>query len=130
MSYVGKETLRNEIAKIIKDVDLSKITPRRVRGLLQEILDVDLTDRKIEINQIIMEILNGEDSQSDYVVFINVGLKREIECLKKEFEGLKKEFEGLKKEFQVMARQNKNTKDGRRMDKSDDKSSSSRKRKH
>merc|ERR1712142_1278668 len=53
-----------EIQEILKDADLDNTSAKKVRLQLQEKLDVDLTDRKKEVDQLVMEVID-EQTQDD-----------------------------------------------------------------
>jgi len=58
-----KATLRKNITEILEEADLNTITAKKVRQQLESKLDCDLTDRKKEIDDMVMEIL--EEKQND-----------------------------------------------------------------
>lgn len=56
--------------EILKDADLSKTSARKVRQELERKLDCDLTDRKKEVDELVMEFINDrsdEDSEDPEV---------------------------------------------------------------
>ncbi|VVC39243.1 SWIB/MDM2 domain,SWIB domain,DEK, C-terminal [Cinara cedri] len=55
MSDVSKETLKKEIAALLKGADLSKTSAKKIRQELEKKLDADLDDRKKEIDALVME---------------------------------------------------------------------------
>ncbi|KAK7871517.1 hypothetical protein R5R35_010230 [Gryllus longicercus] len=57
MADIKKEDLRKEITAILKDADLTTMSAKKVRQQVEEKLDVDLTDRKKEIDDLVMECL-------------------------------------------------------------------------
>jgi len=64
MSEITKSELKKEIQEILKDADLDNTSAKKVRLQLQEKLDVDLTDRKKEVDQLVMEVID-EQTQED-----------------------------------------------------------------
>ncbi|KDR14042.1 upstream activation factor subunit spp27 [Zootermopsis nevadensis] len=68
MADISKEELRKEITAILKDADLTTMSAKKVRQQIEEKLDVDLTDRKKEVDDLVMECLQekqdgkGKDS--------------------------------------------------------------------
>ncbi|KAG8230715.1 hypothetical protein J437_LFUL010816 [Ladona fulva] len=57
MAGITKEDLRREITAIFKDADLSSMSAKKLRQQLEKKLDVDLSDRKKEVDEIMMECL-------------------------------------------------------------------------
>lgn len=57
MAEVSKETLRKEIAALLKGADLSKTSSKKVRQELEKKLDTDLDDRKKEIDTLVMDAI-------------------------------------------------------------------------
>ncbi|XP_058797936.1 uncharacterized protein LOC131668098 [Phymastichus coffea] len=57
MADISKDELRKEIIAILKDADLNAISAKKVRQLIEEKLDVDLTERKKEMDDLVMECL-------------------------------------------------------------------------
>lgn len=49
----------------MKDADLSKTSARKVRQALEEKLDCELTERKKEIDQLVMEFINDRSDDED-----------------------------------------------------------------
>lgn len=49
----------------MKDADLSKTSARKVRQQLEEKLDCDLTDRKKEVDELVMEFINDRSDDDD-----------------------------------------------------------------
>jgi len=64
MSSISKEELKTEIQKILKDADLDNTSAKKVRLELEEKLDCDLTDRKKEVDALVMEVID-ETTQDD-----------------------------------------------------------------
>jgi len=54
MAQISRETLKAEISAILKGADLEALSAKKVRKQLEEQLGVDLSDRKKEIDEIIM----------------------------------------------------------------------------
>nr|BAH70873.1 ACYPI004357 [Acyrthosiphon pisum] len=57
MSDVSKETLKKEIAALLKTADLTKTSAKKIRQELEKKLDTDLDDRKKEIDTLVMEAI-------------------------------------------------------------------------
>ncbi|XP_046475298.1 uncharacterized protein Non2 isoform X1 [Neodiprion pinetum] len=57
MADISKDELRKEITAILKDADLTTMSAKKVRQQIEEKLDVDLTDRKKEVDDLVMECL-------------------------------------------------------------------------
>jgi len=57
MSAVSKETLKKEIAALLKGADLTKTSAKKIRQELEKKLDTDLDDRKKEIDTLVMEAI-------------------------------------------------------------------------
>ncbi len=57
MADISKDELRKEITAILKDADLTSMSAKKVRQQIEEKLDVDLTERKKEIDDLVMECL-------------------------------------------------------------------------
>ncbi|XP_049860732.1 uncharacterized protein LOC126354830 [Schistocerca gregaria] len=57
MADISKDELRKEIAAILKDADLTSTSSKKVRQQIEEKLDVDLSDRKKEVDDLVMECL-------------------------------------------------------------------------
>lgn len=55
MADISKDELRKEITGILKDADLTSMSAKKVRQQIEQKLDVDLTDRKKEIDDLVME---------------------------------------------------------------------------
>eukprot|EP00092_Neocalanus_flemingeri_P037255 GFUD01040574.1.p2 GENE.GFUD01040574.1~~GFUD01040574.1.p2 ORF type:complete len:282 (-),score=127.91 GFUD01040574.1:1925-2770(-) len=64
MAEISKADLKKEIQLILKDADLDNTSAKKVRLQLQEKLDVDLTERKKEVDQLVMEVID-EQTQDD-----------------------------------------------------------------
>jgi len=64
MADISKEDLKKKIQEILKDADLDNTSAKKVRLDLQEKLDCDLTDRKKEVDQLVMEVID-EQTQED-----------------------------------------------------------------
>jgi len=61
---ITKEQLKKEIQDILKDADLDNTSAKKVRLQLQDKLDCDLTDRKKEVDELVMEVID-EQTQDD-----------------------------------------------------------------
>ncbi|XP_043271059.1 upstream activation factor subunit spp27 [Venturia canescens] len=57
MVDISQDELRKEIAAILKDADLKTMSAKKVRQLIEEKLDIDLTERKKEVDDLVMEHL-------------------------------------------------------------------------
>jgi len=57
--------LRKAISEILDDADLNTITAKKVRQHLEAKLQTDLTDRKKEIDEMVMEELDKKQGKSD-----------------------------------------------------------------
>ena len=62
---IGKNALKKEIVKILKDADLNAYSAKIVRVYLQEKLNVDLTHRKKEIDHLTMEVIHEQESNEE-----------------------------------------------------------------
>jgi len=65
MADITKEQLKKEIQEILKDADLDNTSAKKVRLQLQEKLDCDLTDRKKEVDQLVMEVIDEQTQDDD-----------------------------------------------------------------
>ncbi|XP_050437565.1 uncharacterized protein LOC126843810 isoform X2 [Adelges cooleyi] len=57
MSDISKETLKKEIAALLKSADLTKTSAKKIRQELEKKLDADLDDRKKEIDVLVMDAI-------------------------------------------------------------------------
>ncbi|XP_033218801.1 upstream activation factor subunit spp27 [Belonocnema kinseyi] len=57
MADLSKDDLRKEITAILKDADLTTMSAKKVRQQIEEKLDVDLSERKKEVDDLVMECL-------------------------------------------------------------------------
>lgn len=64
MSDISKEELKKEIAAILKDADLGTITSKKVRQDIEKKLDTDLSDRKKEVDELVMEHLDKLEKEN------------------------------------------------------------------
>ncbi|EEB13661.1 46 kDa FK506-binding nuclear protein, putative [Pediculus humanus corporis] len=62
MADVPKDKLRKEITAILKNADLTKMSAKKVRQQLEEKLEVDLTDQKKVVDDLVMEFLKETTS--------------------------------------------------------------------
>lgn len=62
---ITKEQLKKEIQDILKDADLDNTSAKKVRMQLQEKLDCDLTDRKKEVDELVMEVIDEQTQDDD-----------------------------------------------------------------
>ncbi|XP_051164040.1 uncharacterized protein LOC127283309 [Leptopilina boulardi] len=61
MADISKDDLRKEITAILKDADLSTMSAKKVRQQIEEKLDIDLSERKKEVDDLVMECLQEKD---------------------------------------------------------------------
>ncbi|PIK52396.1 putative upstream activation factor subunit spp27 [Apostichopus japonicus] len=57
MAEPSSSLIRKEIANILKDADLSSLSSKKVRKLLEESFKLDLSSRKKEVDKVLMEEL-------------------------------------------------------------------------
>ncbi|KAK0162403.1 hypothetical protein PV327_006183 [Microctonus hyperodae] len=57
MADISKDELRKEITAILKDADLTTMSAKKVRQQIEEKLDIDLSERKKEVDDLVMEHL-------------------------------------------------------------------------
>ncbi|XP_076677968.1 upstream activation factor subunit spp27 homolog Non2 isoform X1 [Andrena cerasifolii] len=57
MADISNEELRKEITAILKDADLTTMSAKKVRLQIEGKLDIDLTERKKEVDSLVMECL-------------------------------------------------------------------------
>ncbi|XP_064080443.1 uncharacterized protein LOC135197268 isoform X3 [Macrobrachium nipponense] len=65
MVSISRETLRSEIAQILKGADLDTLSAKKVRQQLEQKLGVDLSSRKKDIDKIIMADVEQANSHSE-----------------------------------------------------------------
>jgi len=65
MADISTADLKKEIQGILKDADLDNTSAKKVRLQLQEKLDVDLADRKKEVDQLVMEVIDEQTQDDD-----------------------------------------------------------------
>jgi len=58
-------TLRKMIAEILETADLNSISAKKVRQELEAKLDEDLSEKKKEIDNMVLEILNEKQNGAD-----------------------------------------------------------------
>lgn len=63
MSSIGVDRLRSEIQIILQNADLNTLSSKKVRQMLEEIFQCDLTERKKEIDDIVMAEITTRDIQ-------------------------------------------------------------------
>jgi len=63
MSSIGTDKLRREIQIILKDADLNTLSSKKVRQMLEAIFKCDFTERKKEIDDILMSEITARDIQ-------------------------------------------------------------------
>ncbi|XP_034179220.1 upstream activation factor subunit spp27 homolog Non2 isoform X1 [Osmia lignaria lignaria] len=57
MADISNEELRKEITAILKDADLTTMSAKKIRLQIEGKLDIDLTERKKEVDSLVMECL-------------------------------------------------------------------------
>ncbi|XP_039298621.1 upstream activation factor subunit spp27 [Nilaparvata lugens] len=60
MAKISKEDLKKEITALLEDADLKTITSKKIRQQLEEKLDCDLTSRKKEVDELVLQSLNSK----------------------------------------------------------------------
>lgn len=65
MSEPTKDELRKEIAAILKDANLEETAAKKVRLQLEANLKCDLSARKKEVDDLVMEYVNAQDESGD-----------------------------------------------------------------
>merc|ERR1712071_725193 len=65
MSVISKDDLRKEIDGILEGADLDTLSSKKVRQQLEEKLKFDLTDRKKEIDELVMEAVESKPQKDD-----------------------------------------------------------------
>jgi len=65
MSDISREDLKKEIQDILKDADLDNTSAKKVRLQLQEKLDCDLTERKKEVDALVMEVIDEQTQDEE-----------------------------------------------------------------
>merc|ERR1712059_180921 len=65
MSDIKREDLKKEIVEILKDADLDNTSAKKVRIQLQEKLEVDLTERKKGVDQLVMEVIDEQTQEEE-----------------------------------------------------------------
>lgn len=64
---IGAEKLRREIQTILKDADLNTLSSKKVRQMLEALFKCDFTERKKEIDDILMsEITTRDTAQTNH----------------------------------------------------------------
>merc|ERR1712071_31922 len=63
MSVISKDDLRKEIDGILEGADLDTLSSKKVRQQLEEKLNFDLTDRKKEIDELVMEAVENKPTE-------------------------------------------------------------------
>ena len=62
MTTIGAEQIRREIQLILKDADLNTLSSKKVRQILENHFQCDLTERKKEIDDILMAEITTRDA--------------------------------------------------------------------
>lgn len=65
MAEPNKDELRKEIAAILKDANLEETAAKKVRLQLEENLNCDLSGRKKEVDDLVMEYVNAQDESGE-----------------------------------------------------------------
>jgi len=63
MASISADKLRHEIQVILKDADLNTLSSKKVRQMLEGIFKCDFTERKKEIDDILMAEITTRDIQ-------------------------------------------------------------------
>ena len=61
---IGADKLRREIQIILKDADLNTLSSKKVRQMLEALFKCDFTERKKEIDDILMAEITTRDTTS------------------------------------------------------------------
>ncbi|CAH0396226.1 unnamed protein product [Bemisia tabaci] len=64
MADISQEDLKKEITAILKDAELSTLTGKKVRQQIEEKLDIDLSSRRKEVDELVMECLQEKKDKS------------------------------------------------------------------
>jgi hypothetical protein len=59
---IGADKLRREIQLILKDADLNTLSSKKVRQMLENLFKCDFTERKKEIDDILMAEITTRDT--------------------------------------------------------------------
>ncbi|CAF4851440.1 unnamed protein product [Rotaria sp. Silwood1] len=59
---IGADKLRREIQIILKDADLNTLSSKKVRQMLEALFKCDFTERKKEIDDILMSEITKRDT--------------------------------------------------------------------
>lgn len=62
-STISSDKLRQEIQTILRNADLNTLSSKKVRQLLETLFQCDLTERKKEIDDIVMAEITARDMQ-------------------------------------------------------------------
>uniref|UniRef100_A0A1B6CH75 Uncharacterized protein n=1 Tax=Clastoptera arizonana TaxID=38151 RepID=A0A1B6CH75_9HEMI len=65
MADISKDELRKEITAVLKDADLSTMSAKKVRQQIEEKLSIDLTSRKKEVDDIVMNCLKEQGKKGE-----------------------------------------------------------------
>lgn len=65
MADLSKSQLKKEITDLLQNADLQSVSAKKVRQQLEEKMDCDLSDRKKEIDQLIMECVDDRKGSDD-----------------------------------------------------------------
>ncbi|CAF2587336.1 unnamed protein product [Rotaria sp. Silwood2] len=85
MASVSADKLRREIQIILKDADLNTLSSKKVRQMLEAIFKCDFTERKKEIDDILMAEITTRDTMPMPINQINVeqsNMNNDIQCQK------------------------------------------------
>ncbi|XP_076382702.1 upstream activation factor subunit spp27 homolog Non2 isoform X1 [Megalopta genalis] len=88
MADISNEELRKEITAILKDADLTTMSAKKVRLQIEGKLDIDLTERKKEVDSLVMECLQEKHE----------GAKKKKKTASEESEDGEEEEEGSEEE--------------------------------
>lgn len=65
MASIKQDQLRSEITAILKGADLTQLSSKKVRKQLEAKFGVDLTERKKEVDAMVMEEIKRQDEEND-----------------------------------------------------------------
>ncbi|XP_033756429.1 upstream activation factor subunit spp27-like [Pecten maximus] len=65
MAKLSSKEMRAAVKEMLKGADLSTLSAKKIRLKLQEKFDTDLSERKKEVDAIVMELLDEEEAEED-----------------------------------------------------------------
>ncbi|GAB0088247.1 hypothetical protein DMENIID0001_026410 [Sergentomyia squamirostris] len=110
---VSTDKLKTEINAILKDADLSVMSAKKVRQILEEKLNCNLSARKKEVDKLVMDYVNSKDVKSE-------SEEEEEEVDSEEDKGKKKRATANKKPAKKRGESSDESESGDDKDKSDD----------